>query len=149
VDLRWHGIIVGECLLLVAEQIAPSRVRFDNEQSTKNKSAGTKMLMDIAPGSASSNPIDFTLVGGVVYFSADNGVNGRELWYVSLRVERSGCVVVHANIFGNDHDHNNNNKNIKEIRSARLGCVQSDQMPAATGSLLERECVDDKFRCAD
>jgi hypothetical protein len=38
-----------------------------------------RLLMDIKPNGA-SNPQDFTNVGNVVYFSADDGVHGRELW---------------------------------------------------------------------
>lgn len=44
---------------------------------------GTQLLVDIYAGSASafpSNPSDFLKVGGKVYFSADDGVHGRELW---------------------------------------------------------------------
>jgi ELWxxDGT repeat protein len=40
-------------------------------------------VVDLSPGalpSGHSFPIDFTLAGGVYYFSADDGVHGRELW---------------------------------------------------------------------
>ncbi len=43
-------------------------------------SAGTKLLMDINPGSFSSDPACFTLVGSQVYFGAFSSSNGRELW---------------------------------------------------------------------
>lgn len=46
--------------------------------------AGTSLLADIYPGVSSSNPtLDFWQVealDGVLYFSADDGVHGRELW---------------------------------------------------------------------
>jgi ELWxxDGT repeat protein len=44
---------------------------------------GTVLLKDIRPtagGFNSGNPHDFTLMGNQVYFSAEDGVNGEELW---------------------------------------------------------------------
>lgn len=38
------------------------------------------MVLDIAPGQASSSPHSLVVFAGFVYFSADDGVNGRELW---------------------------------------------------------------------
>jgi ELWxxDGT repeat protein len=40
----------------------------------------TSQLADINPGAASSDPGSLTVLNGAVYFSADDGVNGRELW---------------------------------------------------------------------
>jgi ELWxxDGT repeat protein len=37
-------------------------------------------VLDIAPKAASSRPLELTDVSGKLYFTADNGVNGRELW---------------------------------------------------------------------
>lgn len=51
------------------------------------------MVRDIRTGSASSAPYDLTNVSGRLYFAADNGVNGRELWKSSGTA--SGTVVVH------------------------------------------------------
>src|SRR5262245_57599686 len=48
--------------------------------------AGTVLVKDIRPGSSpygfpfSSHPRDLTAVGDALFFSADDGVNGRELW---------------------------------------------------------------------
>jgi ELWxxDGT repeat protein len=51
--------------------------------------AGTYLEQDIAPGPAHSNPTELTTIsqgfsvggsGTTIYFAADNGVNGRELW---------------------------------------------------------------------
>ncbi|MBK8321681.1 MAG: DUF4214 domain-containing protein [Betaproteobacteria bacterium] len=38
------------------------------------------LVRNIASGAASGAPQSFAVVGNTVYFSADNGVNGRELW---------------------------------------------------------------------
>jgi len=42
--------------------------------------AGTVLLKDIRPGSASSYPAGFVRGHGKLYFPADNGLNGAELW---------------------------------------------------------------------
>jgi ELWxxDGT repeat protein len=49
--------------------------------------AGTVLVKDVRPGTvegstqvASSDPRDLTAVGGTLFFSADDGVDGRELW---------------------------------------------------------------------
>jgi ELWxxDGT repeat protein len=42
--------------------------------------AGTWQVGDISPGTASSNPATFALSGTTVFFSANDGVTGRELW---------------------------------------------------------------------
>jgi ELWxxDGT repeat protein len=41
---------------------------------------GTSMIMDINPGSPSSDPAHITEAGGIIYFSANDGVVGQELW---------------------------------------------------------------------
>ncbi len=38
------------------------------------------MAIDINPGAGHSNPGDFTVFNGALYFSADDGTNGYELW---------------------------------------------------------------------
>jgi ELWxxDGT repeat protein len=43
-------------------------------------SAGTVLVHDIRPGPASSDLRDLVAAGGIVFFSADDGVSGRELW---------------------------------------------------------------------
>jgi len=48
--------------------------------STDGTTAGTVLLRDINPGTASSFPNGFARSGNRVFFAADNGVNGNELW---------------------------------------------------------------------
>jgi ELWxxDGT repeat protein len=38
------------------------------------------LMKDIRPGTATSNPRRLTLVGNLLFFTADDGVHGRELW---------------------------------------------------------------------
>jgi ELWxxDGT repeat protein len=42
--------------------------------------AGTRMVLDIAPGTASSDPQNLIAINDMLFFTADDGVNGRELW---------------------------------------------------------------------
>ncbi|TKB78981.1 MAG: hypothetical protein E8D42_06100 [Nitrospira sp.] len=50
-----------------------------NDAFTLSKGGGPVLVKDIRTG-AGSNPNDFVNVNGLLYFTADNGVNGRELW---------------------------------------------------------------------
>ena len=45
---------------------------------------GTLLVLDIYEGAASSNPSSLTAVGDMLFFAADDGVHGRELWRSSL-----------------------------------------------------------------
>jgi ELWxxDGT repeat protein len=47
--------------------------------SSNGTAAGTRLLIDLNPA-GSSDPQSFTAAGAFIYFSADDGVNGRELW---------------------------------------------------------------------
>ena len=42
--------------------------------------AGTVLVKDIYPGSASSSPYDLTNVNGTLFFAADDGTHGYQLW---------------------------------------------------------------------
>lgn len=42
--------------------------------------AGTVMVLDIQPGAGDSSPRYFTALNGLVYFAANDGSNGEELW---------------------------------------------------------------------
>ena len=42
--------------------------------------AGTRQVADVLPGAMSSEPDHFTNVNTLVYFTAIDGVHGRELW---------------------------------------------------------------------
>jgi len=42
--------------------------------------AGTSLVKDINPGDAASHPKNFVKMGGLLFFTADDGTHGRELW---------------------------------------------------------------------
>ena len=46
-----------------------------------NCTAGIALVADINPGSSGSYPIYLTAVGDTLYFVADDGVHGQELWW--------------------------------------------------------------------
>jgi ELWxxDGT repeat protein len=41
------------------------------------------LVADINPGTGGSNPGDFTIFNNALYFSANDGVNGTEIWNVA------------------------------------------------------------------
>ena len=45
---------------------------------------GTAMVQDMAPFTASSSPASFTSAGAYVFFSANDGSTGQELWAAPL-----------------------------------------------------------------
>jgi ELWxxDGT repeat protein len=47
---------------------------------TDGTPAGTRLVRDIRPGAAGSNPHGLTAAGGRVFFAADDGAHGDELW---------------------------------------------------------------------
>jgi hypothetical protein len=42
--------------------------------------AGTVLVQDITGNAGSSNPSDLVLGGSTIFFAANDGVHGRELW---------------------------------------------------------------------
>src|SRR3954451_15899264 len=42
--------------------------------------AGTPALIDIGSAPLSSNPVNFTGVDNIVFFTVNDGINGTELW---------------------------------------------------------------------
>lgn len=51
---------------------------------TDGTAPGTRLLLDLATGYANANPADFLVMGNMLYFVADNGLSGRELWSIPL-----------------------------------------------------------------
>jgi len=49
-----------------------------------NGTASGNVLMDIVPGPKRSSPADLTRAGEMLFFTADDGVHGRELWVTRL-----------------------------------------------------------------
>ena len=51
---------------------------------------GTVLVKDIRSGSSNSNPYYLTNVNGTLFFTADDGTNGRELWKSDGTADRHG-----------------------------------------------------------
>jgi trimeric autotransporter adhesin len=68
--------------------------------ATDGTAAGTQLVRDINAGDGNSFPYDLSPVNGTLFFSADDGVHGRELWKttppVPLAPERSDYKNVSA-----------------------------------------------------
>lgn len=60
---------------------------------TDGTGGGTRPVADLRPGSGSSSPRDLTVFRGRLYFSADDGDHGRELW-VSIDGTEAGTGLV-------------------------------------------------------
>jgi ELWxxDGT repeat protein len=60
--------------------------------------AGTVLVKDIQPGSGGGFPEQLTAVGGNVYFTANDGVHGRELW--TSDGTEAGTYMVHEFVPG-------------------------------------------------
>ncbi len=52
--------------------------------ASEGSEAGTTLVADLAPGPWTSDPRSFARSGDSVFFSADDGVHGAELWRLSL-----------------------------------------------------------------
>ena len=77
--------------------------------------AGTQMVMDINPGTSSSDPSYFLVVDDTLYFSADDGLHDTELWalqhttvaqddYIITRMGQAVNIVFLENDFYNNLD---------------------------------------------
>jgi ELWxxDGT repeat protein len=54
---------------------------------------GTRLQSDIRPGILSSGPEDLVVSGNILFFTADDGTRGRELWKMQ-RIGGRGIVTV-------------------------------------------------------
>jgi ELWxxDGT repeat protein len=61
-------------------RMARRRLSFEALEDRTLLSASPHMLMDIAAGAASSSASNFTASGSLVFFTANDGVSGSELW---------------------------------------------------------------------
>jgi ELWxxDGT repeat protein len=48
--------------------------------SSDGTAAGTRLEIDLAAGATGSSPTDLTLAGDRLFFVADDGVSGWQLW---------------------------------------------------------------------
>ena len=65
--------------------------------SSDGTGAGTAMVADINAGPGSSNPGNFGVAGGRIYFTANDGTHGGEMWSIPLRPSVAGRHVFYNN----------------------------------------------------
>ncbi|MCG8458219.1 MAG: hypothetical protein MI919_18220, partial [Holophagales bacterium] len=76
-DLDPRLIFVGGSLTVFA---GDDGLHGEEPWITDGTAAGTRMILDLRPGTESSSPSDWAEVAGEIVFAADAGVEGRELW---------------------------------------------------------------------
>ena len=85
---------VGE--ISVLGQLSPNR----GCELFKKASGTPRLLVDIKPGFGSSEPKELTAFRGLVYFSADDGKIGRELWRTDGTAEGTTVIEIFPGISG-------------------------------------------------
>jgi ELWxxDGT repeat protein len=76
-----HPIIAASKRLFFA---APDSAHGLELWTSDGTSSGTRILTDLNPGTPSSYPTWFGVVGTTLFFDPYDGVHGRELWAYSL-----------------------------------------------------------------
>jgi ELWxxDGT repeat protein len=76
-----EAVAVGSTTLLFAGESGGSGSEL---WATDGTVAGTRLVQDIYPGAEGSGPAEFTRVGDHVFFGADDGQRGDELWKVAV-----------------------------------------------------------------
>ena len=66
--------------IIIEEEVTESEEIGRELWSMKGHPDSIKVVLDINPGAASSNPTALTSINDLLYFSADNGIHGEELW---------------------------------------------------------------------
>lgn len=81
------GLTVGAATLDYAGYLVfPFRTNAEGVELwvTDGTAEGTFLSRDIAPGETSSNPAELVRIADAVFFTADDGVNGRQIWRLVL-----------------------------------------------------------------
>lgn len=89
---RLHGIALGDGRLLFATESSETGAEL---WTTDGTAEGTGLVEDINPGPASalSRVPSFAVSGNRVFFAADDGVHGMELWALPLSTAKRGAEV--------------------------------------------------------
>ena len=72
--------VVGSTLFFAADDGTNGAELWSTDGSTSGSTLIASMVKDISPGAASSTPDHLTNVGGTLFFAADDGTSGIELW---------------------------------------------------------------------
>jgi ELWxxDGT repeat protein len=75
-----RGVNPGVCSLTKAAGLLFLSAGGNDCEPWASNGSKTRRLADLRPGPAGSEPRDYCEMGGAVYFSANDGVHGRELW---------------------------------------------------------------------
>ncbi|NMO16305.1 ELWxxDGT repeat protein [Pyxidicoccus fallax] len=73
-------LLVALALACAPDASPPPAPASEARQPQALSSSEPFLVQDLQPGNHSSNPFELTRVGNTVYFSANDGLHGRELW---------------------------------------------------------------------
>lgn len=74
-------VAVNDRLYFAAADADYGRELWSSDGTTAAAPNGTRIAEDINPGAGSGNPSHMTNLNGLLFFNADNGSDGAELWY--------------------------------------------------------------------
>jgi ELWxxDGT repeat protein len=77
---EFQGVTANSLLYFAASDGTVGSAKGSEVWQSDGTAAGTVRTADVRPGTASSSPEWFANVGGTVYFTANDGIHGRELW---------------------------------------------------------------------
>ena len=80
VDMWEQPVVLGNNLIFVASDTTHGAELCRIDRMADGTATGTVFIKDIRPGAVGSKPSQLTVCGNYVYFTADNGTSGVELW---------------------------------------------------------------------
>jgi ELWxxDGT repeat protein len=87
VNLTNEQVCVTHPIIAVSRRLffaAPDSAHGLELWTSDGTSSGTRIVADLNPGTPSSYPTSFGILGTTLYFDPYDGVHGRELWAYSL-----------------------------------------------------------------
>lgn len=96
-----HLTSLGGRLYFAANDGASGRELWQFDPAAEHPAAALRQVADIAPGGMSSNPAFLAVLGERLYFAANDGTHGSELWvYDPAAVEGTGAAMLVEDIAG-------------------------------------------------